>query len=220
MNKLPTYLGSDFGTAIVPIKYIEAIKALKACQTIDDANQWAGKAEALAAWAKIYKHDEAGKEARRLKLHAYRKMGLLAEALRPTTRKRKGASSLLSEHGLDQHKKRTILRLSRATPDEFASAVDAARGVAPTAEHFKGRGRPGGIQPSSEAYSWLFSHDSSMNLRSTISKLQHRIPRDVALSMRADECEKARAVALAFVDWFDELDRCLPKNIKQLAEPK
>lgn len=68
----------------IPVVYEEACKALAACVTIDEGKYWADKAEALAAWAKIYKSKQAETEAKRLKLHAYRRMGQIAEELRPT----------------------------------------------------------------------------------------------------------------------------------------
>src|ERR1700722_7297053 len=70
-------------TVPMPVEYVEACKALAACVTIDEAKRWADKAEALAAWAKIYRSDEASVQAARLKLHAYRRMGKLAEEIRP-----------------------------------------------------------------------------------------------------------------------------------------
>ena len=210
---LPTYIQADERAAIVPIKYIEAIKALRECQTIESAELWANKADALAAWAKIYKQDEAGKEARRLKLYAYRKMGELAEQLRPTTAlKHKGAHSLLREYGLDQHKARAILQISRATDLEFSRVVHDARGVAASAIQFRGRGRRGGQSPSSDSYGWLSSHDTGLHLPSILGKLRRRDPRDIALNMRRDEGDQARAMAMEVIDWFDELERCIPKG--------
>lgn len=215
-TNLPTYIEADARAAIVPVKYIAAVKALQACQTIDDANQWSNKADALAAWAKIYKSDEAGKEARKLKLHAYRKMGELAERLRPTPqagnrKNKKGASSLLREHGLTSHKAREAMALSRATDAEFSAVVTEARGISASAAQFAGLGRPA-ARTSSDDYGWLCSVDGGLGLRSFIGRLHKKNPRDVAHNMRADEREKARVLALEIVNWFDELERCIPKK--------
>jgi hypothetical protein len=216
-TKLPTYIDTDFSTAIVPLEYVKAVKALKACQTIDDAKQWEGKAEALAAWAKIYKNDQAGKEARRLKLHAYRKMGQLAEQLRPTQKATSipGANSLLEEHGLPQHKAMQALQLSRATEPEFDTAIKEARGICHTAYQFRGRGRSnvGKYETNSDAYAWLCGRGSALSVFSFRSKLLSREPREVALALAPDERERARAVAIDIVNWLDELDRCIPRMV-------
>ena len=199
-TKLPTYMDPDFGGAIVPLEYTKAVAALKRCQSIDDAKQWAGKAEALAAWAKIYKQDQAGKEARRLKLHAHRKMGELAEALRPTDVKpkpgkgrRPGAASLLQEDGLSQKYARHSLALSRATDEEFDQVVQEARGMAVSAERFKGRGAGGGRPCGTEAYRWLTGLEAGPRLVTALSQLRTRDPREVAQAMESGEWARARS---------------------------
>ena len=68
---------------LVPVEYERACTALAECQTIDEAKYWDNKADALAAWAKIYNNDQAGLEAKRLKLHAYRRMGEIAREIIP-----------------------------------------------------------------------------------------------------------------------------------------
>jgi hypothetical protein len=73
---------------LVPVQYEEAIKNLRACQTIGDAKYWASAADALAAWAKMAHDETVLDEARKLKAEARRQMGLLAEQLRPPKRDR------------------------------------------------------------------------------------------------------------------------------------
>ena len=67
---------------LVPVEYEEAVKALAKCREIDDAKYWSDKASALAAWAKIYHSPQVMREAKLLKLHAYRHMAELAHAIR------------------------------------------------------------------------------------------------------------------------------------------
>lgn len=81
LKKLPVVVREKVDASRLPVQYDEAVKALAACTTIDESKHWADKAEALAAWAKVYKDDQVAIEARRLKLHAYRRMGELAQEL-------------------------------------------------------------------------------------------------------------------------------------------
>src|SRR5690606_26149716 len=102
---------------MTPVEYVDACKALQACHEIDEAKYWSDKSDALAAWAKIYRDDETGKLARKLKAHAYRRMGEIAEQVQPTkgvTHKGSppGANSLLIEKGLSRGKAYHALRIS------------------------------------------------------------------------------------------------------------
>lgn len=132
----------------LPVRYEEACRALAECSTIMDAKYFADKAEALAAWAKIYKSDQAEVEARRLKLHAYRKMGLLAQELRPGSRGRRGLigtvggpQALLKESGLKAHQGQNALRLARVSNEKFEAISSLPRppGIAQAAGAY-GRG--------------------------------------------------------------------------------
>lgn len=76
--KIPVVVRDRMPHVAMPVEYEEACKALAACATIDEGKYWSDKADALAAWAKIYKSDEAAIAARRLKLQAFRRMGEIA----------------------------------------------------------------------------------------------------------------------------------------------
>lgn len=81
LKKLPATVRDRVATVPMPVEYEAACKALAACESIDEGKYWSDKADALAAWAKIYKSDEAAVAARRLKLMAFRRMGELASAM-------------------------------------------------------------------------------------------------------------------------------------------
>lgn len=94
----------------VPVEYEQAVTALQACLTLDETKYWSDRADALAAWAKIYGNDQAGRKAKMLKLHAYRRMGILAAELCPPGSRKMGVGNgkgslpgpraLLESHGL------------------------------------------------------------------------------------------------------------------------
>ncbi len=78
---LPTYVQEKVGHAQLPAEYKAAVKAIRACDSIDIVKHYSDKADALAVMAKIYKDKGLETEAKRLKLHTFRKMGQLAEKL-------------------------------------------------------------------------------------------------------------------------------------------
>jgi hypothetical protein len=85
-STIPTYVREKIPDAIVPVVFAEAIRAIAACRSIDEGKYWSDKADALAAWAKVYKQNETAIEARRLKAHAFRRMSRLADELAEAVR--------------------------------------------------------------------------------------------------------------------------------------
>ncbi len=121
----------------IPVVYTEAVKAIAACRTLDESKHWSDKADVLAAWAKIYRDDEVALEAKRLKLHAFRRMSELAEALRPQLYANKGGHrpvkfagpvSLLREQGFTRSQCATIRAVGKLKPSQFESALKGAVG--------------------------------------------------------------------------------------------
>lgn len=123
---------------LIPICYETACSALSECLTIDDAQMWDAKADALAAWAKIYHDNDAARKARALKLHAYRRMGLLSRELTKTKPKYNangpvpGARALLMDKGLKTHDADACMRLSRASEKAFSKAINSPKPPAPS----------------------------------------------------------------------------------------
>jgi hypothetical protein len=118
----------------VPVVYVDAVKALQACTTFDEARMWHNRGEALAAWARIYRQNEALTEAKRLKLHAFRRMGVIAAELRPggeSSRGRlPGPTSLMMEHGFKKHEATAACQLADMADSKFAKIL--VRPLAPT----------------------------------------------------------------------------------------
>lgn len=124
--------------AKIPIQYEQAIKALEACQTIDEARYFDNKADALAAWAKIYNDDRAATAARVLKLHAYRRIGALAEQIRPANQPenkgafRKGSRSVLMSSGFNHNQSVGAIAVARMPAKDFERVVAQKRPPAPS----------------------------------------------------------------------------------------
>jgi hypothetical protein len=197
----------------VPVEYESAVRSLIACSTLDDAKYWSDKADALAAWARIYHHDRAGLEAKRLKLHAYRRMGELAKELRPggalgkapgglALGRAPGPQSLLIEAGLSKLQARSAARLRDLPLTKFSALVNSPRPPSPSTVHACHRGssawfeltRPGGSPMSFRT--WTRGHDSK-----SLAKL-----------LAPDEVDKARTLVTELIEWLDDFERHLPKR--------
>lgn len=196
-------------TPRVPLKLSEAVRALAEVRSIDDAKFFADKADALAAWAKIYKDDEAGLEARRVKLHAYRRMGELAEEIQPTREKGPGeigrppgAPSLLQTYGFSRTVAGRIMQIARTPEKKFERAVRNGEGIHTAAR----MGRALGLQShraTSESWHWLTQY---IRLRA----LTGRSAKEVASAMSKGETTAARKLVSDVTDWLDEFEQYLP----------
>lgn len=118
-------------TKPLPMVFSAAVAAVVACRSIDEAKYWDNKADALAAWAKIYADDAVAREARALKLFAYRRMGSLAEQIRGAHGSG-GAEAVLRENGFRATQARYISRVSRVPEIEFQDAIRSPRPPSPS----------------------------------------------------------------------------------------
>jgi hypothetical protein len=188
---------------LVPIEYEVAMRALTECTTLDESKYWSDKADALAAWAKIYHSDEAQRKAKLLKLHAYRRMGQLAGELRPTnslggrTGGSPGPISLLLEAGLKKQHAAAARKLSSLTERQFAGLLKHP------------------VAPTTAAYNLLSTEPAWRDLAKFAMTLRafcrSNTPAQVVRAM--DPKRKATALELArdLIEWFDEFEQRLEK---------
>lgn len=194
----------------LPVIYEDAIRDLVACQTLDEAKYFSDKAEALAAWAKIYKSDQATVEAKRLKLHAYRRMGEIALAIRPPHAPRPGgrgsnpgAYSLIVSHGFSKSYARNMTHLARMAPEKFSAAIECPQ--SPSALYFKTNNKL--VTPSWSKFQTRGANQFRSFCRSNSAK-------ELARGMTADEANSAIKVLDEIHDWLDEFEQHLPKERK------
>jgi len=121
----------------LPVLYTEAVAALAECRNLDEAATFDDAAEALAAWSKIYNDDEAGRQARQLRLHAHRRMGQLAREIAPLKGRKGGGRqpgpvAKLREHGLSRHGAVAANHLAKMPEKGFLTLVDQDFPPAPT----------------------------------------------------------------------------------------
>lgn len=215
----------------MPLVYEEACRALKEVTTVMDAKYFADKADALAAWAKIYRSDQAAIEAKRLKLHAFRKMGELAEQLRPSgendcyvkgkSGRQPGGQSLLIENGLKRDQARAAMGISRIPLRKFENLTT---GVNPPALFLAARigaglGAKSGVL-GSDSYRQLFSSMNGGGLNNVMSILRRSVKVMDVAGFHDSEVTKALEIAKEGSDWFDEFERRLQHRKSILSKKK
>jgi hypothetical protein len=196
-------------TPVVPIVYEEAIKALDACLTLDDAKLWSDKADALAAWAKIYHDDKVDRQAKALKLHAYRRMGKLAGELRPSTGKGRlpggayagsnpGPRSLLIENGLSDRGAQAARRLASLSDEKFNALTNRAKPPAPQTV----------FNVAGTNWTRIVSESCLLSFEGFCARNK---PLDIASAVPPQLRESRLKKVRNLIEWLDEFERHLSK---------
>lgn len=151
---LPSGLPST-SKAKLPAAYESAKEALAKCSRIDECQDWADKAEALASYAKQAGDTSMRDTADRIQARAIRRCGELLKEITPASGKRTdkeprdAAGPRLSspptrkeaarEAGLSERQQKTALRVASVPREEFEEAVEAPR--PPTVTQLAERGK-------------------------------------------------------------------------------
>lgn len=162
MDGLPA-LPADLPSAAkakLPATYEGARTALAECTRIDECQEWADKAEALASYAKQAQDDDLRHMADRIQARAIRRAGELLSQIRAGQGARDGKwqegslppltrTRAADEAGLSEHQRKTAIRVSRIPDPEFEEAIEADepatvtaladRGRVPRTDHLNGR---------------------------------------------------------------------------------
>ncbi len=210
IQKLPTYVQQKISTASVPIKYDVAIKALASCRSIDDAKLYADKSDALAAWAKIYKDDRVKVEAKRLKLHAYRRMGILAHEIRPQKfgsaggrGSPAGPRSLLIESGLSCHEAQAATSIKKVPMKQFRQAVQSVNPPSPRA-FIASRAKTSASQK--------ILVRGGNGLAAIRGMCRNNDPKELARGLSVSEAIHAKGIVIEIIEWMDTFDQYLPQD--------
>ena len=127
----------DIDAARLPQVYLHALAALSSCSRIDECQDWADKAEALASYAKQSHDDTLRKLADRIQARAIRRAGELLKEIapsvggRPTKQTRTGDGTSLTRTeaathaGMSKRQKDTALRVASVPADEFEAAIES-----------------------------------------------------------------------------------------------
>lgn len=135
MNALPTNI--DIAKARLPATYEQAKIALASCANIDECQEWANKAEALASYAKMADDDSLRQLADRIQARAVRRMGELYKSFNAqgqrTDQLVEGTLNKLSQKevrasvGISQHQAAQAVRVANVPEEKFEAAVEAAK---------------------------------------------------------------------------------------------
>jgi hypothetical protein len=125
--------------------------ALSECTRIDECQDWADEAEALASYAKQAQDDDLRKMADRIQARAIRRCGELLQQIRAGQGARDGKreegtlppltrTRVATDAGLSEHRRKTAIRVSRIPDPEFEEAVEADEPATVTSLAERGRG--------------------------------------------------------------------------------
>jgi hypothetical protein len=122
--------------ARLPEIYQNAKLTISECAKVDECQEWANKAEALASYARQAGDEELRKMADRIQARAIKRCGDLlreieaghgardgkreAGSLRPLNR-----TQAAKDAGLSEHQQKTAVRVSRVPDEEFQEAVES-----------------------------------------------------------------------------------------------
>jgi len=121
--------------AKLPAVYVEAQKALAACQKIDECKAWADKAAAIASYAKQAQDQTLMDTATRIKARAIRRCGEILKEMKKSQGERtdrpKGGAPPRSRRaraqaaGLSRDQERDALRVASIPQKDFERAVES-----------------------------------------------------------------------------------------------
>ena len=203
---------------LVPVQYEAACQALAECVNLDDAKIWSDRADALAAWAKIYQDDTISRQAKVLKLRAFRRMGELARELRPGGRVASltitktggrlesftpGPLSILVEHGIKRHNAAAAMRISKIESEKFEQICDRPR--VPSPMHLR-------TMALHSSVSWNELMRFSFGIHTWRGFCRSKPAAQRVEGLTPEEAAKALPVAREIIEWLDELERHLLKR--------
>lgn len=183
------------------VVYEQAVRAIRACRTIDEAKYWNDTAEALSAWARIYTDDRIMREARALKLHAYRRIGQLADAMRIAMPqgsgyggikgKTPGSRSLLLEHGIRSTNAQYMITIGRMNQAAFDEATGREKPPSPS------------VLCSRELRSNPLWAEVGNKISMLLCSAKRVTPKHLAASLDKKQRQKARRMVAQAQRWLD-----------------
>lgn len=213
----------EISTARLPATYEAARNALSECSRIDECQQWADKAEALASYAKQSRDESLRKMADRIQARAIRRCGELLKQIEPGNgardgKRREGALPPLTrteaaeEAGLSEHQRKTALRVASVPAEDFEQQIEspAPPTVTQLAEQGK-RARPlvdlGDIPPADYAR----ATEAQGTLKRFAEFCAANEPARIARAFKPHEIAALRRYVGAVDHWLDVFVTSLPE---------
>jgi hypothetical protein len=133
-NPLPAHI--RVSDARLPATYEQAKTALAQCSRIDECQEWANKAEALASYARQADDETLFRLAKRIQGRAVRRCGELLKQIEPAKNQHDAANradkgdltrtEAAEQAGMSLHQQRTAVRVANVPADQFEQAVESA----------------------------------------------------------------------------------------------
>jgi hypothetical protein len=223
MNALPARVEladmdlPDVGAARLPEAYETARRALAECSRVDECQQWADKAEAMASYAKQSKDQALRQMADRIQARAIRRCGELLRQIEPQQGGDRGSgptggrppvggsrTSAATDAGLSEHQRKTALRVANVPEDKFEAAVESAHPPTVTALAKQGQAtKPilnlGGAKPANFAH----ATQALAQLRRFAEFAAANDPVEVASGVHETEVSMVRQHVKAIDSWLD-----------------
>jgi hypothetical protein len=129
----------DIAAARLPAAYEHAKAALASCEKVDETKEWASKAEALAAYAKMADDDSLRQMADRIQARAVRRMGELLKQFDGSTRNKDATAPIGNEGalitqkqvadaaGVSDHQRVQAVRVANVPEEKFEAAIEAEK---------------------------------------------------------------------------------------------
>jgi ATP-dependent Clp protease ATP-binding subunit ClpA len=196
--------------ARLPQTYEVAKQAIEKCLQIDECQDWADKAAALASYARQSKDEELRTMARRIQERAIRRCGELLQEIEKATGahlKRAAARPLsrtqaATDAGLSGHQRKTALRVANVPEREFEEAVESETPPTLTALAERGTTKSSSIvNPDAQFRRILDPVHRIIGERRSYESLISSITRDSKL----DFCREIEMLIKALNRWLKEL---------------
>ena len=211
VSSLPAELPA-ISSARLPASYEHARQALAECSRIDECQEWADKAEALASYARQANDDTLRKLADRIQARAIRRQGELLKQVEPSKGGRPSETqagdlpsltrtSLAESAGISEHQRKTALRVASVPSEEFERQVESES--PPTVTQLAKQGtRPKQLiaPPTPDQ---VEAQKALAQLLVLANFCRTHDPRQVALAIRRDRIQQARSVVTQLDGWLD-----------------
>lgn len=213
MSNLPSNL-PDISSAKLPATYEAAKAALAECSRIDECQEWADKAEALASYAKQAKDEQLRKMADRIQARAIRRCGVLMkqhesqqgarnDLLPDGTVKKLTPREAGQKAGLSERQQTTALRVANVPEDEFTEAVESDE--PPTVTQLAEQGKKKLVDiGDSRPVDFAMATRALAQLKRFAEFAESHDPGAVASGVRPSEYAAARKYVRAVDAWLDQ----------------
>lgn len=203
----------NVANARLPVAYEAAKTALANCASVDECQDWADRAAALASYARQANDDSLLQHAQRIQGRAVRRCGELLKQVdgrgRPSENK-EGALPVLSQReaaaaaGISPHQQKTAVRVANIPEPAFEAAIEAPRAPTVTALADLGRQRREPAPVATPAPAGFAEATTALGVVSEFAEFcRTHDPLFVAGGVDPCEVSEARADVAVIDGWLD-----------------